>query len=103
MLICVRIKNNVGRKVPELYQGQRSSPETNCEFRKGYDMKLSIGASIMFFIIVLFIVVSVGGWCLNVHKLTQCDFASPYKAEFIRCVGIIPPVGAVIGYFDIDD
>ena len=23
------------------------------------------------------------GWCLNLYKLTQLDFASPYKAEVI--------------------
>ena len=38
------------------------------------------------------------GWGMNVYKMTQLDFASPYKAEVIRGVGLIPVVGAIIGY-----
>lgn len=37
---------------------------------------------------------------MNIYKLTQCDFEAPYKAEVIRVVGIIPPVGAIFGYMD---
>jgi len=44
------------------------------------------------------------GWGLNIYKLTQCDFAEPYKAEVIRGVGIaLPFVGSVAGWMDIDD
>lgn len=50
---------------------------------------------------LLFIVVGGGtGWVMNIYKLTQCDFEAPYKAEVIRVVGIIPPVGAIVGYMD---
>jgi len=42
------------------------------------------------------------GWCLNLYKLTQLDFASPYKAEVIRIVGITP-LGAVIGWIKLDE
>lgn len=43
------------------------------------------------------------GWGMNVHKLTQLDFASPYKAEVIRGVGLFPIFGAVIGYTTIGE
>lgn len=44
------------------------------------------------------------GWCMNLYKLTQCDFEAPYKAEVIRSVGVgVPFVGIVTGYIDIED
>ena len=54
-------------------------------------------------VIALVRVVVWGGWAVNIYKLTQLDFESPYKAEAIRAVGLIPPVGAVIAWFDIED
>ena len=29
-------------------------------------------------------------WVVNIYKLTQCDFASPYKGEIIHAVGLVP-------------
>ena len=59
------------------------------------------------FIIVVFIILIIGagvtGWIKNIVKLTRCDFEAPYKAEIIRVVGIVPPVGAVVGWLNIDD
>ena len=43
------------------------------------------------------------GWGMNVYKLTQLDFASPYKAEVIRSVGLFPVFGAIIGYMTIGE
>lgn len=44
------------------------------------------------------------GWIMNVVQLIQCDFASPYKAEVLRIIGIlIPPIGSVLGYIPIND
>jgi hypothetical protein len=44
------------------------------------------------------------GYIANAYKLTDCDFDSPYKAETFRVIGIvIPPVGAVMGFVDIED
>lgn len=44
------------------------------------------------------------GWLMNVYALTQTDFASPYKEEVLRTVGVvIPPVGVVMGYIPMDD
>jgi len=37
--------------------------------------------------VVLTIIVS---WIGNIYKLTQCDFASPYKGEVVHAIGIIP-------------
>jgi prepilin-type N-terminal cleavage/methylation domain-containing protein len=38
-------------------------------------------------------------WCVNLYKLTQCDFASPYKGEAIHAVGIFPPAALVTVWF----
>ena len=43
------------------------------------------------------------GWGMNIYKMTQLDFASPYKAEVIRGVGLIPVLGAIIGYMTIGE
>lgn len=29
-------------------------------------------------------------WLVNLYKLTQCDFASPWKEEIIHIVGLVP-------------
>lgn len=29
-------------------------------------------------------------WCVNLYKLTQCDFQAPWKGEIIHAVGLIP-------------
>ncbi len=41
------------------------------------------------------------GWVMNVVKFTQCDFEPSYKAEVIRAVGIVTPIGFVAGYMDL--
>lgn len=57
-------------------------------------------------IVVLVIVIGLflGGYVANIVKLCHCDFASPYKAEAIRLIGVfMPPIGIVTGYIEIDD
>ena len=49
------------------------------------------------------VVFIVGGWGQNLYKLCKSDFESPYKTEIIRGIGIIPPVGAVVGWMDIGE
>lgn len=39
-------------------------------------------------------------WAFNLEKLTQCDFAAPYKGEVIHAVGIFPPASIVTVWFD---
>ena len=43
------------------------------------------------------------GWGMNIYKMTQLDFASPYKAEVIRGVGLFPAFGGVIGYMTVGE
>ena len=40
---------------------------------------------------------------MNVYKLVKLDFASPYKSEVIRLIGLVPPVGAIVGYLTIGE
>ena len=55
-------------------------------------------------VVMLVVVVVIGtGWVKNISKLTDCDFESPYKTEVIRVLGIIPPVGAVVGWMTIGE
>jgi hypothetical protein len=54
--------------------------------------------------VYLFIVLLVAvGWVKNIVKLTQCDFETPYKAEVIHAVGVLPPVGAITGWLDLGE
>ena len=48
-------------------------------------------------------ILAVTGWVKNIVKLCQCDFASPYKAEVVYAIGVIPPVGAITGWINIED
>ena len=43
------------------------------------------------------------GWGLNMYKLTGLDFEAPYKAEVLRVIGIVPPIGMVMGYITFDE
>lgn len=46
----------------------------------------------------------VGGYFLNIYKLTQCDFEPKYRAETIRLCGVIfPPLGVFTGYMNLAD
>lgn len=55
----------------------------------------------MLMIYVVIVLVIGTGWVKNLIKLTECDFESPYKAEVIHTVGIIPPVGMITGWLDL--
>jgi len=55
----------------------------------------------IFLIYVVIILVVGTGWVKNVIKLSDCDFESPYKAEVVHAIGLIPPVGAVTGWLDL--
>jgi len=57
----------------------------------------------MRFICMLVFCALLFGWISNVYQYTKLDFKSPYKAEAIRTIGLIPPIGAVIGYIKIND
>lgn len=42
-------------------------------------------------------------WGVNVYKLTQCDFAAPYKCEAIHGAGLIPGAALVTVWFGTDE
>jgi len=53
--------------------------------------------------LVLILILGGIGWCMNVYKITQLDFESPYKAEVLRGIGVIPPVGAIEGWMTFEE
>lgn len=55
-------------------------------------------------LVIAFWIAALFGYVANIYKLTKCDFDTPLKAEVIRVIGIVvPPMGAVIGYVEIED
>ena len=52
-------------------------------------------------IFILFVLAGIIGYAMNIYKITQCDFESPFKCEAVRAVGLIPPVGAIVGWIDL--
>ena len=68
-------------------------------------MKNQKGFLLSELLIVWFILLVVigSGWVKNIVKLTKCDFEAPYKTEIIRCAGLIPPVGAIVGWMSIGE
>ena len=67
--------------------------------------KMGLGAVVSTILIIgTVVVLAFAGWIGNIVKLTKCDFEAPYKSEVIRSIGIvIPPVGIITGYMDIQD
>lgn len=58
---------------------------------------------VVFLALVAFLGAGVTGYVKNIVKLTQCDFQAPYKAEIIRTAGLLPPIGIVVGWLEIED
>lgn len=56
----------------------------------------------LIFCLLLFVAIATG-WGLNMYKFVKCDFEAPYKAEILRGIGIIPPIGAIMGWIHIED
>lgn len=57
----------------------------------------------LFIIWVLIFIFVIIGWVKNISKLIDCNFEPVGKAEIVRCIGILPPVGAIVGWMDIED
>lgn len=57
----------------------------------------------MKFIAAGLIALGIFGYALNIVRFCKADFASPFKEEFFRGVGIVTPFGAVIGYIDFEE
>jgi hypothetical protein len=55
------------------------------------------------FIVLLVAVVVSSGWILNLVKLADLDFEAPYKTEVFRVVGLVPPVGMVMGWITFEE
>ena len=52
---------------------------------------------------LLIAVVVMSGWTLNLVKLANLDFEAPYKTEVFRVVGLVPPVGMVMGWITFEE
>jgi hypothetical protein len=68
---------------------------------------VKLGGFMALMITLLWLTVFIGGgigWILNIVAFASSDFEAPYKNEIIRGIGIpVPILGAVIGWFEIDD
>lgn len=63
-------------------------------------IKLGLGGLFCAFIICVALAT---GWVMNIVKFVRLDFEQPIKAEVLRGLGIIPPIGAVMGWIPIKD
>lgn len=55
------------------------------------------------FAVVIFVPFAIYGYINNIAKLSKLDFEKPYEAEVLRAVGIIPPIGIVMGYIKLEE
>lgn len=51
-------------------------------------------------IVIVLFVAAIVGYGLNIYKLTQCDFETPYKCEVLHSVGLIPIAGIFVGWME---
>ena len=54
------------------------------------------------FVLIIYLVF-LTGYVMNIVKFVRLDFKAPYKAEVIRGIGIVPPIGGVLGYIKVTD
>lgn len=55
-------------------------------------------------IMIIFLILFVWGYLLNIGKLVTSDFKAPYAPEALRVIGIpIVPIGAILGYVNMED
>lgn len=66
-------------------------------------MKNMKGFTLFEIIVFIALIILFVGWVKNIIKLSKCDFESPYKCEVFHTIGIIPPLGAVIGYMNFEE
>lgn len=67
-------------------------------------MKHQKGFTVVEFLFVLIVICVIIPWPLNAYKLSECDFASPYKCEVMHGIGVfIPPLSVVTVWFDTDE
>jgi hypothetical protein len=67
-------------------------------------MKSNTSLSITVVLLMLLLTVFIGiSWVVNVVKLVQCDFDSPYKEEAVRGIGLIPIVAPFVAWQDFNE
>lgn len=59
--------------------------------------------AVFMILIVAVAVIATIGWVRNAVSFAKCDFKAPYRAEALRAIGVVPPVGAIMGWIDIKD
>jgi hypothetical protein len=62
-----------------------------------------MGAVIAGLVVIILWLTIIISWVGNVIKLTDCDFASPYKCEVVHGVGIIPLASVVTVWLGTDE
>lgn len=53
--------------------------------------------------LVLLAFLLISGWVMNIVKLARADFEAPYKTEIVRIIGLVPPVGVIVGHMTIGE
>lgn len=55
------------------------------------------------FMIIVYILLALVSWVINLSQLINCDFEAPYKCEVIHAVGVfIPPTQVITVFFTAD-
>jgi hypothetical protein len=49
-------------------------------------------------LVVLCFLAAGSGWVMNIIKLLNCEFDPIATEEFIRVIGLFPPVGMIVGW-----
>lgn len=55
------------------------------------------------FLALILMLMSIFGYILNIVGFCKADFEAPYKEEVFRTIGILTPLGIVIGYIDFEE
>ena len=51
----------------------------------------------------VFLTLAITGYVKNIIKLTECDFKVISKCEIVHGIGVIPPVGIITGYLNVQE
>jgi prepilin-type N-terminal cleavage/methylation domain-containing protein len=58
---------------------------------------------IMIVVVIFGVILGIVPYGMNIYKFCTSDFDAPYKREIVHGIGLVPPLGCVTGWINVED